>query len=74
LPIHETAFFREIFRKAGCHIFNESDDFTYCNSGLLMLHTKDGGERNILLKNGKFVKLSIPPLSTWVMDEESGDV
>jgi len=74
LPIHETDFFRELFRKAGCHIYSESNDFTYANSGLLMIHTKDGGERKINLKNGKSLNLSITPYSTWLLDAESGEI
>jgi hypothetical protein len=74
LPIHETDFFRELFRKAGCFIYSEANDFTYVNSGLLMIHTKDGGERKIQLKNGMTLNLSIPPYSTWLIDAESGEI
>jgi len=74
LPIHETDFFRELFRKAGCHFYSEANDFTYANSGLLMIHTKDGGERKINLKNGKSLNLNIPPYSTWLLDAESGEI
>lgn len=74
LPIHETDFFRELFREAGCHIYSEANDFTYSSSGLLMIHTKDGGERKIQLKNGKSLNLNIPPYSTWLLDAESGEI
>jgi hypothetical protein len=74
LPIHETDFFRELFRKAGCHIYSEANDFTYVNSGLLMIHTKDGGERKIQLKNGKTLNLNIPPYSTWLLNAENGEI
>ncbi len=74
LPIHETDFFREIFRQAGCHVYNEANDFTYANSGLIMIHTKDGGERKIELNNGKSLNLKIPAYSTWLLDAETGDI
>jgi hypothetical protein len=74
LTIHETDFFRELFRKAGCHIYSEANDFTYVNSGLLMIHTKDGGERKIQLKNGKTLNLNIPPYSTWLLNAENGEI
>jgi len=74
LPIHETDFFRSIFKKAGCHIYNESNDFTYVNSGLLMIHTKEGGDRKVTLKNGKVLNLKIPAYSTWLLDAESGEI
>jgi len=74
LPFHDTCFFRDIFRKAGCHIYNESNDFTYSNSGLLMIHTKEGGTRNIMLESGKMVRVNIPPYSTWLLDGNNGEV
>jgi hypothetical protein len=74
LPLHETDFFREIFRKAGCHIYNEANDFTYSNSGLLMIHTKNGGDRTINLKNGKTMQFNIPSYSTWLVDSETGEI
>jgi hypothetical protein len=74
LPIHETDFFREIFRGAGCHIYSDANDFTYSNSGLLMIHAKEGGERIIFLKNGKKLPLNIPPYTTWLLDAKSGEV
>ena len=74
VPINGTAVFRELFREAGCHIYNETADFTYANSGMIMIHTKDGGKRTIHLKNGKILNIDIPPFSTWLMDAENGTV
>ncbi|MEO6992912.1 MAG: hypothetical protein ABI273_04755 [Lacunisphaera sp.] len=74
LPLHSTAFFRQIFKEAGCHVYNEANDFTYVNSGLLLVHTKVGGHRVLYLKNGKDVPLVLPPYSTWLLDANTGDV
>lgn len=74
LPLNGTDGFREIFRQAGCHIYHERNDFTYANSGLLMLHTKDGGTRTISLKNGKSITIDLKQGSTLVMDAQSGEV
>ena len=74
VPINGTAVFRELFREAGSHIYNETADFTYANSGMIMIHTKDGGKRTIHLKNGKILNIDIPPFSTWLMDAENGTV
>ncbi|GAB4025922.1 hypothetical protein [Spirosoma gilvum] len=73
LPLNGTGGFREIFRQAGCHIYNERDDFTYANSGLLLLHTKDGGTRTLRLKNGKFVTVPLTQGSTLLLDAQTGE-
>jgi hypothetical protein len=74
VPMNGTNNFREIFRQAGCHIYNENNDFTYANSGLLMLHAKDTGDREITLKNGKKVKLVLKNSSTILLDSENGKI
>ena len=74
LPLHNTDFFRKLFSNAGCHIYNEQNDFTYSNSGLLMVHTRDGGKRNIRLMSGKQIELNMPPFSTWLLDSSDGRI
>ncbi|GAB4019909.1 hypothetical protein [Spirosoma koreense] len=74
LPLNGTDGFREIFRQAGCHIYNEKNDFTYANSGLLLLHTKEGGTRTIQLKNGKSIRVPLAQGSTVLMDMKTGEV
>lgn len=74
LPLHETNFFRMLFKQAGCHVYNESNDFTYVNSGLLMVHTKDGGKRMLHLKKGKDISVDLPAYSTWVLDSNTGTI
>jgi len=73
LPLHDTDFYRSLFKSAGCHIYNDANDFTYVNSGLMMIHTKEGGKRLIHLKNGKDISIDIPPYSTWVIDSKTGE-
>lgn len=74
LPLHNSDFFRSLFKAAGCHIYNESNDFTYVNSGLMMIHTKEGGKRTLHLKNGKTIAVELPPYSTWVLDSKTGTI
>jgi hypothetical protein len=74
LPLHNTDFFRKLLKDAGCHVYNENNDYTYANSGLIMIHTKEGGQRSILLRNGKEISLNILPFSTLLIDAESGNV
>lgn len=66
--------FREIFKQAGAHIYGEGNDVFHEGSGLLMIHTKTGGPKNILLKNGKKVSLDMEPESTIYMDSTTGNV
>lgn len=74
LPLHGTNVYRKLLKDAGCHVYNSSGEFMYVNSGLLLLHTKDGGKRTIHLRNGKDVELELPPLSTWIVDAGTGEV
>jgi hypothetical protein len=74
LPLNGTDGFREVFRQAGCHIYNEQNDFTYANSGLLLLHTKEGGLRTIRLKNGKSVSFSLKQGTNLLLNVTTGEV
>lgn len=74
LPLHNTDFFRKLFKEAGCHIYNQENDFTYSNSGLLMIHTRGGGKRIIHLLNNKDISIELPPYSTWLLNAVTGDV
>lgn len=74
LPLHGTEVYRKLLKDAGCHVYNTSGEFMYVHSGLLMLHTKDGGARTIHLRNGKTVQLNLPAQSTWILDANTGEV
>ncbi|GAB3316963.1 hypothetical protein GCM10027299_07830 [Larkinella ripae] len=74
LPLNGTNGFREIFRQAGCHVYNEQNDFTYANSGLILLHTKDGGPRTIRLKTGRSVTIPLERGTTLLLDAQTGEV
>lgn len=74
LPLNGSDGFREILREAGCHVYNEQNDFTYAHSGLIMLHTKEGGTRTIKLKNGKTVSLPLESGTTLLLDARTGEV
>lgn len=72
LPLHGTDLFRKLFSESGCHIYNTSNDFTYANNGLILLHTKDGGQRTLRLLNGQILEFQIPAYSTWLFDAQTG--
>jgi hypothetical protein len=74
LPLHDTDFFRKLFKEAGCHIYNEANDFTYANSGLILLHTRYGGHRTIHLLNGRTIDIEVPAFSTFLLDASRGNI
>ena len=72
LPIIDAALLQAIFRAAGVHIYNDAEDSTLCGAGLLEVHTKDGGQRLLTLRNGKTISLYLDPATTAVFDDETG--
>ena len=74
VPISNQAEFREIFRAAGCHIYNETGDFVYENSGLLLFHTATAGKHTVALRNGTLIEIITTGPATKLMDAESGVV
>jgi len=74
IPPESPAFWRELFRQAGAHVYNEANDAFNAGGGLLSLHTREGGSKKILLRSGKRVEFATPPGSTTVLDAESGEV
>lgn len=74
LPLNGTDGFRAILRQAGCHVYNDQNDFTYAGNGLLLLHSKDGGSRSIHLRSGKTIPLTLPTASTYLLDSQTGAV
>ena len=41
------AFYRELARQAGVHLYSEKDDTLYVNQSLITLHARDDGERTL---------------------------
>jgi hypothetical protein len=66
--------FRAIFKASGAHIYGESNDVYYEGGGLLMLHTKSGGTKDITLRSGKKVQVVTNPESTVYLDAGTGAV
>jgi hypothetical protein len=74
LPWQDPQMLRTIFRKAGVHIYSDSNDSFFAGAGLLGISTKNGGSRSILLKNGKTIHFDVKANSTVVVDSETGEV
>ena len=74
LPIHDPALYKEILRKAGVHIYNESTtETTMVHDGMIWIYTIEGGKRTLKLKNGKCVEVELPKYSTILFNGETGE-
>lgn len=73
-PLLGTSAYREIFREAGCHLYQERDEPIWANDRLVMLHTAAGGDRRLALRNGLEVRVHLPGPSTVVLDASTGEV
>ena len=74
LPLQNENIMRSVFRKAGCHIFEDNGDVIHCGGGILVVHTKNGGKRTITLQNQKKFDLELVPSSTVILDNETGEI
>ena len=74
VPLHGSAVFRQIFREAGCTVWNENNDLTLVSGRYLLLHDNEGGRRTLHLKSGKSVDLDLPAPATLLLDAETGAV
>jgi hypothetical protein len=68
------ADWRRIGRAAGAHIYIDTDEVIHTGGGLLLLHSKVGGERTVRLRSGREVKLSVPGPGSVLLDSGSGEV
>ena len=55
-PQMPSSLLRDIFRKAGIHVYCEDDDPFYANDELIALHSGKGGERTFRLPEARKVK------------------
>jgi hypothetical protein len=76
LPAYNTEFLTEIISQTGAHKYSDhKGDVIYCGNGILGIHSKDGGVRNITLKNGKVIKLEFNKIGgTAILDSETGEI
>lgn len=75
LPSYDSQLLKELIAESGAHIYTSSSDIVYAGDGLLGIHSKEGGERNIKLKSGKKITLTLPVGScTTILDSETGQV
>ena len=73
LPLMTDGLWMQLFRRIGCHIYDDAGDAVIAGSGLLMIHTAQGGTREITLRNGKKINLELQPKQTILLDAETGE-
>ena len=75
VPLIQPESLRFIFQRAGVHLYTTEKDIVYSGMGRLTLHTKLGGVKTIVLKNGKILVLNLPERpQTLMLDAESGEI
>lgn len=72
IPPVGALWWRYFFQQAGVRIYT-TEGVVYAGNGLLVLHTKTGGQQQLLLKNGKTQELELPDgPATVVLDAKTG--
>ena len=74
LPVADVSVWRFIFNRSNIHIYEDAEDVLYGGNGILSIHTLHGGKREIELKNGKKMSITLTPNSTTVLNSFTGEV
>ena len=72
LPPNDVGLWRAVFRQCGAHIYEDSGDVVYAGNGMVVIHTNQGGKRNITLRNGLAIQVDLEPYSTLIIDAATG--
>lgn len=67
-----TVDYRRFFESAGAHLYTAAGDIVYAGGGIVLIHTKAGGARQIRLRSGRTLELTLAERSTVLVDAESG--
>jgi predicted secreted protein len=74
LPLHGPELMQKVLQEAGAHVYSsETTDVLFSGSGLLWIHTAEGGRRTIRLKNGEKMEITLPPKSTTLYNNQTGE-
>ncbi|MEN6372961.1 MAG: hypothetical protein ABFD64_13215 [Armatimonadota bacterium] len=74
LLLRDPDLMREIFRSGGAHIYDECNDVIFAGGGLLVVHTKNGGKRKLMLPNRKSFETKLQSPSTTYFDINTGEI
>lgn len=64
---------RRFLQAAGAHLYCASGDPVFAGAGMVAINTAAGGEREIVLRNGKRIRCTLPPYTTAIFDAQSGE-
>jgi hypothetical protein len=73
LPPTDDELLGHIFREAGAHIYLPPGDVIHAGGGIVCIHTAQGGERELVMRNGRRLRLQLQPRSTSLYDAETGE-
>ena len=74
LPAYEPGLMKGLLKATKAHIFSSDSVIVYSGSGLLSVHAKVSGIKNIILRNGKPIALNMEKNSTFIINNETGEV
>ncbi len=64
---------RFILRSSGAHVYSRQGDIVYAGGGMLVVHMKEGGTHEVVLRSGKRLTFELPKgAHTLVLDPETG--
>jgi hypothetical protein len=73
LPNTATEPLKYILRNSGAHVYTTQGDIIYAGGGILIMHTKEGGDHSLTLRNGHTLVFTLPEgSSTLVLESETG--
>ena len=73
-PTLNSEIARWILKEGGAHLYCQTGEPVLAGAGLVLFHSVSGGKREIVLKNGKKVKLSLKEHSAVLLDAKTGKV
>jgi hypothetical protein len=74
-PPLTAASLREVAIDAGAHLYtDEEGDIIHAGGGLVLIHSKAGGKRQIRFRSGVRKELILPPKSSWIFDALTGEL
>jgi hypothetical protein len=75
LPSQQSDPLRSILLAAGAHAYGNGDGIFYGGGGVLVLHTKSGGEQSVTLRTRQIINLVLHEgPATVLMDAKSGEI
>jgi hypothetical protein len=72
-PPIRMAEWREIFQQAGAHLYAPAGDIVHAGGGLVLVHSKTGGPRDIQFPSGRSSTLTMSANSSALFDAETGE-